>query len=376
VDTRANRTQQEELTQAKRSLEAEKERMREVQSNASKWEEENSKLKNDLNNLTKELENTNRRNAEEEKRQQKIRAQAQKTTKEAYKFVKEISELSRKNEELETELKHKEQELMAVADDIISLRQELENKSALLDTTAHAKEELDEEVNSLRERVTEFTVREDEREEEHEVFMQDITKRVRSLKEDAAAKASELEMVNKELREAKATIEQMEEDKQASAGERRLAELQAEITQLHDEKSESLEQYMEMQRENKKCKQQLLSMEAEEKKVLKRLHVQYKARENELRAGFFEKQDEMAEAERRNAEMSNRTAELQDTVMELEQHITQLENGTFGLSEAMDRVKELKRDVEVGNNKISIRTKELNEALRKIEDLHEEVGCR
>lgn len=364
---------QEELTTAKRSLEAEREKMREVQSRSSKWEEENSKLKNELDNLAKELENVNSRNAEEEKRQQKIRAQAQKTTKEAYKFVKEISELSRKNEELETDIRIKEQGLKAIADDIIQLRDELTEKSGILDNTALAKEELEQEVASLRERVTELTVREDEREEEHEVFMQDITKRVRSLKEDAAHKASELEVCNRELREAKSTIEQMEEDKQASAGERRLAEMQATITQLHDEKSDLLEQYMEMQQENKKCKQTIASMEAEEKKVLKRLQVTYKARENELRAGFYEKQDEMAESERRNVDMASRMAELQDTTMELEQHITQLENGTFGLSEAMDRVKELKRDVETGNNKISIRTKELNEALRKIEDLHEEV---
>jgi chromosome segregation ATPase len=155
--------------------------------------------------------------------------------------------------------------------------------------------------------------------------------------------------------------------------ERRLQDLQSQITILHEEKADALEQYIKMQKENKILKEQIFNLEMEEKKLQKRLQVHYKAKENELRATFYEKQDETAETEKRNSELVNKVAELQDQNMELEQYITKLENGTFGLSEAMDRVKELKRDVETSNNKISIRTKELNEALRKIEDLHEEV---
>jgi chromosome segregation ATPase len=145
------------------------------------------------------------------------------------------------------------------------------------------------------------------------------------------------------------------------------------IIALHEQKAEALDQYIQIQKENKALKDQISNLELEEKKQRKRMLVHYRAKENELRATFYDRQEEMAETEKENAGLKNKVAELQDQTMELEQYITKLQNGTFGLSEAMDRVKELKRDVEVSNNKISIRTKELNEALRKIEDLHEEV---
>jgi len=63
-------------------------------------------------------------------------------------------------------------------------------------------------------------------------------------------------------------------------------------------------------------------------------------------------------------------------VMELENHISQLENGQFGLPEASVQIRDLKRELERSNNRISSAMKDLNDAWRKMEDLYEEVRVR
>eukprot|EP00961_Rhodomonas_salina_P111681 1502711-Rhodomonas_salina.1 len=103
------------------------------------------------------------------------------------------------------------------------------------------------------------------------------------------------------------------------------------------------------------------------------LQMQYRARENEVRAQFFERQEEMVDADKRNTEMSHRVAEMEERIMELEQHVKDVESGVFNLPQATAKIKEQKRELEALHNRLSTKTKDHNEALRKIEDLHEEV---
>jgi chromosome segregation ATPase len=60
-------------------------------------------------------------------------------------------------------------------------------------------------------------------------------------------------------------------------------------------------------------------------------------------------------------------------VMELENTISQLENGLFGLPEASNEIRELKKKLSGSNNRIASVTKDLNDARRKMEDLYQEV---
>ena len=364
---------EEDLKDKERSRLEMRTQMEDALANAQKFEDQSKSLQQEVESCQKELEAVQRKAAEDEKKQQKARAQAQKTTKEAYKFVKEIGDLSRRNEELEEEITEARERLASLEGNSGSLADELAEVRSVLETTERDKEERDRECEQLRNKVAELTLHDEELEEERELLLARVTKEIQDVKRELETKTKDLDDRERELNEATTTVARLEKEKKESEVQRRIAEFEAQITELLEEKTSVLDQYIQMQQENKTLKDQVAKVGENEKKTIKRLQILSKAKENEVRATFFEKQEEMADAERRNTQMSQSMAEMQDQVMELEQHISQLENGTFGLPEAMKQVQDQKRELESVQNRVSARTKELNDAFRKVEDLHEEV---
>ena len=277
------------------------------------------------------------------------------------------------NAELEERLTGMKEELDLITKERLSLKEDLDDTKAQLTNMQRLKNELETDHAHMRDKVTELTLREEDRQAEHDDLLNDISEKVKKLQAEKAEKSKHLKEREAELKEAEARVQELEHSAKQSEQDKKQRQLEAEIRTLSEEKAEALEQFIKMQRENKEWREKVDKMTQDEKKVGRRLEIIHKARENEVRSVIFERQTLMAEADRRKTELEHGLAEAQEQVMELENHISQLENGQFGLPEASSQIRDLKRDLEKSNNRVSSAMKDLNDAWRKMEDLYEEV---
>ena len=277
------------------------------------------------------------------------------------------------NAELEDKLQKLNENWKEMEEERNVLRQDLNNARADLSNTQRVKGELEKEKDSLREKVTQLTLNEEAFTRDHDDTINEIMQKVQKLKDEKATKVQHLKDAEEKLRECEARIKDYEKSSQASEQEKKREALEAQIRTLQEEKSEALDQSIEMQRENKSLRSKVHMMHENEKKTEKRLQAVYKARENEIREIVYKQKSSVDESTRQKEELANQLADWQSQVMELENTISQLENGQFGLPEASNEIRELKKKLSGSNNRIASVTKDLNDAWRKMEDLYQEV---
>ena len=349
-----------------RALQDEQEKNRNLSEEISRLSEEVSKLTRQNHELQQNIQ-------EEEKRQQAVRKQNQKTTRETLKYVKETQELSVLVNELEQERARIIQENQDRIDEALELRDELKEAQSQFVVLKQRYSQLELENQVLTDQVADSRAAEEENKVAHEIFLKEIEKSVQSMKDDISKYKIALETRDDELKEAKAMILQLKKENQQSESERRFVEIQAELNSVNDELAEALEFRVQVQKENAILRSEIRSLEENLKKQQKRLQAQYKEKENEIRASHFEGQVTMNKTKAAYIEYRSRVEELENEIISLKETNSKLEDGTFGLNEAMSKVRALQRELETSKKAISQRTKGYNNALSKIEKLHAEV---
>jgi chromosome segregation ATPase len=363
----------EDLRNAKQAVDEKNRALQDEQAKIRELENEISKLKEDLSKLMKQNHDLKQEIEDEEKKQQSARKQSQKINREALKFVQEVGVLSQRVHELEQERVQIIQEKDKRIDEVLDLRDQLKEANSKLEMSYDQCAQLEEDNHQLTEKVAELRACEEERDEEHEKIVKDITKVLQSLREDVSRYKTDLEIRDDELKEAKATVLQLKKENQQSESERRFHELQSELERVNTEMSNEMDNRVQVQKENASLRGEIRILEEVLKKQQKQLQAQYKEKENELRAFFHEKQEAMIKTIKANADYKRRVEELEDEQIELKEMISKLENGTFGLAEAMSKVRALQRDLDASKKSMSQRTKGYNDARIKIEKLYAEV---
>ena len=202
---------------------------KDLQEETRRAKQERDKMDAQIRDLEEQIDTYMQKEHEAAKRESDTRKQSQKVQKETYKFVKEVRELNEKNAELEEKLAELNEALDNITKDRLTMKEELEATKATLANTERIRNDLDIDVAQQREKIAELTLREEDRSQEHEDMINEVTEKVKKLQSEKQEKTKSLQERDAELRQAQAQITEFEKRIQGSEQEQKRQQLEAQI---------------------------------------------------------------------------------------------------------------------------------------------------